>query len=137
LSGARANATFDVSLYANVTLIGTQSALNVSGWISTTACFIWNTTGLAYGNYTLSANILPANNNFTGGWVIISLVGDITGPDGWPDGKCDLRDIGYVARRFMCKPGDPLWDSNADIDDNNKVDMKDIGTTARHFGEHV
>jgi hypothetical protein len=103
---------------------------------------MWNTTGLAKGNYTISAYAWPvpgetntADNNLTGGWVIVSLVGDITGPDGWPDGKCDMRDIGYVARRFMCKPGDPLWDPNADIDDNSKVDMKDIGTVARHFGE--
>jgi parallel beta-helix repeat protein len=135
--------TFDFSLYANETIIESENVTLPAG-NSTTITFTWNTTGFAYGNYTLSAYAWPvpdetntADNNFTGGWVIVSLVGDITGPDGWPDGKCDMRDIGYVARRFMCKPGDPLWDPNADIDDNAKIDMKDIGTTARHFGEHL
>lgn len=47
-----------------------------------------------------------------------------------------MRDIGYVARRFMCVPGDPLWDSDADINGDRKINMIDIGTVARHFGEH-
>ena len=41
-----------------------------------------------------------------------------------------------VARRFMSAPGDPLWDPNADINDDGRIDMIDIGTVARHFGEH-
>jgi hypothetical protein len=66
----------------------------------------------------------------------VSLVGDITGPSGWPDGKVDMRDVGYVARRFMCNPGDSLWDPNTDINSDGKIDMIDIGTVARHFQEH-
>jgi hypothetical protein len=62
----------------------------------------------------------------------VSLVGDINS-----DGKVDMKDIGYVARRFMCRPGDPLWDPIADINSDGKIDMKDIGTVARHFGEHL
>lgn len=62
---------------------------------------------------------------------------DVSGPtSGVPDGVVDMRDIGYVARRFMCTPSDSLWDPNADIDGNGKIDMKDIGTVARHFMEH-
>jgi hypothetical protein len=140
-NGGELTETFNVTAYANATIIASQNVtLSTTGFATIT--LTWNTTGIAYGNYTISAYAQPvigetniADNNFTGGWVIVSLVGDITGPDGWPDGKCDMRDIGYVARRFMCKPGDPLWDPNADIDDNSKVDMKDIGTVARHFGE--
>jgi hypothetical protein len=44
--------------------------------------------------------------------------------------------ISYVARRFMCLPSDPLWNSEADINGDGKIDMKDISTVARHFGEH-
>lgn len=40
------------------------------------------------------------DNEFTDGWVIIAMVGDITGPDGWPDGKGDMSDIGLVAVHF-------------------------------------
>lgn len=60
-----------------------------------------------------------------------SLVGDINS-----DGRIDMKDVSYVARRFMCLPSDPLWAPVADIDNNGKIDMKDISTIARHFGEH-
>jgi parallel beta-helix repeat protein len=59
------------------------------------------------------------------------LVGDVNG-----DGKVDMKDVGFVARRFMCIPGDPLWDIVADINGDNKINMVDIGTVARHFGEY-
>jgi len=59
-----------------------------------------------------------------------NLVGDVTA-----DGKVDMKDVGYVARRFMCVPGDPLWDPMADMNDDEKINMVDIGTVARHFGE--
>lgn len=80
LSGV--SATFDVALYANGTLIDTQNALDISGWDSTTVCFAWNTTGFAYGNYTLGGRI---GNSYTESWVIVSMLGDITGSTGWPE----------------------------------------------------
>jgi hypothetical protein len=46
-----------------------------------------------------------------------------------------MKGVGYAARRFMCVPGDPLWDPAADIDNDSKVNVKDIGTVAKHFGE--
>jgi Ca2+-binding EF-hand superfamily protein len=52
------------------------------------------------------------------------------------DGTVDMKDIGYVARRFMCTPSDPLWDPIPDINGDDKIDMKDISTIARHFMEH-
>jgi parallel beta-helix repeat protein len=51
------------------------------------------------------------------------------------DGKVDMKDVGYVARRFMCVPGDLLWDPVADLNNDGIVNMTDIGTVARHFGE--
>ncbi len=63
-------------------------------------------------------------------WTELSTpIGDINA-----DGKVDMRDVGYVARRFMCVAGDPLWDANADFNSDEKIDMVDIGTVARHFG---
>ena len=61
----------------------------------------------------------------------VNIMGDING-----DGKVDMKDVGYVARRFMCVPADPLWDSSADVNGDGKINMLDIGTVARHFGEH-
>jgi hypothetical protein len=58
------------------------------------------------------------------------LIGDLNG-----DGKVDMRDIGYVARRFGCDPGSTLWDPNADFNSDGKIDMKDIAIVARNFGK--
>jgi hypothetical protein len=52
------------------------------------------------------------------------------------DGTVDMKDIAYVARRFMCTPSDPLWDPTPDMNGDDKIDMKDISTIARHFMEH-
>jgi hypothetical protein len=134
----------NVTIYASTTVIHTYENIPLISRNFTTITFTWNTSGFDYGNYTLSAFAWPvpgetstADNNFTGGWIIVAMVGDITGPDGWPDGKCDMRDIGYAARRFMITPTHPLWDPNADINNDLKIDMKDIGTVAKHFGEHL
>jgi hypothetical protein len=134
--------TFNTTIYAGTTALHTQ-AVNLGSGASTTLTFVWNTSGFVYGNYTISAQASPVsgetdvtNNNLKGGWVIISLIGDITGPNGWPDGKVDMRDVAYVAKRFGTDPSKPLWDPNADINGDGKIEMKDVGTVAKHFGEH-
>jgi hypothetical protein len=53
------------------------------------------------------------------------------------DRGVDMRDIGYVAKRFMCKPGDSLWDPNADLNSDGIVDMGDIAIVAKEFGKTV
>ncbi len=143
--------TFNVTVYANTTYITSQNVTLSSG-TSTTLALTWNTTGFPYGNYTLSAYALPvpgetntSNNNFTGGWIIVSLVGDITGPSGWPDGQVNMRDVAVVARAFgsdgpnYLYPGSPPsanWNPNADINGHDTVNMKDIALVARNFGQH-
>lgn len=133
---------FSVTIYADTTSIASQNVTLTNG-TSTTLTFIWNTTGFAYGNYTISAYAEPvagetitANNNLTGGWVVVSIVGDITGPSGWPDGKVDMRDIGIVAQYYGVNFPNPQYNPNCDTNDDGKIDMKDISLVAWHFGEH-
>jgi len=138
--------TFNVTAYANTTLIASETIALTSGSNETLA-YTWNTTGFAYGNYSISAYAWPVlgetdtlDNNFTGGWVVVSLIGDITGPDGWPDGKIDMRDIGLVGYHFgETVPPAPancdLTGPTAGVPDG-KIDMRDISLVAWHFGEH-
>ena len=49
---------FNVTLYANTTVIQTQTVSLTSGG-SITIIFTWNTTGFAKGNYTISAYAIP------------------------------------------------------------------------------
>jgi hypothetical protein len=132
---------FNVTAYANATSIASQTVTLTSG-NSTTLTFTWNATGFDYGNYTISAYAWPvpgetdtADNNFTDGWAIVAIVGDITGLKSCPDGKVDMRDLGYVGKLFLCTPGDSQWDSNADINGDGKINMLDLGTVAKHFLE--
>jgi hypothetical protein len=139
--------TFNLTVYANTSVIIAVANFTLPSGNSATLPFAWNTAGFVYGNYTISAYAWPvlgetnmANNNLTGGWIIVSLVGDITGPNGWPDGKIDMRDIGLVAKHFSETV--PPAPANCDLTGptvgvpDGKIDMRDIGLVARYFGDH-
>jgi parallel beta-helix repeat protein len=140
--------TFSTIAYAtaagttNSIVVGTQQvSLNSMNQITLT--FVWNTAGLAKGNYTLSAYANPVSgetdlsaNNFIGGQIVVSMVGDLTGAGYFvPDGKCDIKDIAAVARCFGSTPGSPTWNANCDVNNDGKVDIKDIAIVAKHFGQ--
>jgi len=148
--------TFNVTAYANSTLIGIQNAtLNVGE--STVLTFSWNTTGLPeYCFYTISANttLLPYETNLTdnslvGDNITITHLGDITG-----DGKVDVQDLARVSGAFgtvrISDPQDPHYNQywhpiacphcphspNADINCDSKVDIQDLARTSAEFGWH-
>jgi hypothetical protein len=134
---------FNVTVYANTTSIATQT-VTLTSLNSTTISYTWNTTGFAKGNYTISAYAWPvqgetdtADNTLTDGWVIVAMVGDVTGPDGWPDGKVDMiNDIRSVAKLFGIAPPDPKYNPNYDINGDGKIDMiNDIRSVAKQFGK--
>ena len=87
-----------------------------------------------------------ADNNFTDGWIMITMVGDLTGApghSGWdfvPDGYVDGSDLIVVARCFGSYPGAPpplTWNTNCDITNDGSIDGSDLIIVARHFGEHA
>jgi parallel beta-helix repeat protein len=133
--------TFNVTVYANKIPIGIGQISLVSG-ATAALTFTWNTTGLAKGNYTISAYAWPVqnetdvtDNRLIGGWVIIAMVGDLTGINGWPDGKVDMRDIAKVAKVFGITQHDPRYEPNCDIYYDGKIDMRDVAAVARNFGK--
>jgi hypothetical protein len=65
-----------------------------------------------------------------------TLSADITGPQGFPDGRVDLRDVSYVAKRFMSTSNTPSWDHRADLNSDDKIDMQDVAIVASRFGEN-
>jgi hypothetical protein len=129
--------SFIVTAKADGNVIGTQNVVNLPPTGSTVLSFLWNTSGYAIGNYTLSAVAGPvpgetniADNTLVDGIVKVTIIGDINGDD-----KVDMKDIGRAARAFGTDFGDSDYDPNADLNDDHKIDMKDIGTAARHFGD--
>lgn len=129
------------------TVIGSQ-IVTVPSSLFTTVTLAWNTTLEAMGNNTLSAHAEPvpgetdiADNSLTGSSVIIAMLGDLTGPNGWPDGKVDIRDLAVVARAFGSHSGSANWNSNADVTGagylvpDDKVDVRDLAAIAKNYGK--
>jgi len=74
--------TFGVTAYANTTVIGTLSSINLASRNSTTTTLIWYTTGFVKGNYTISAvadsvpgEVDTSDNLFVDGWVFMLSLG--------------------------------------------------------------
>ena len=104
------NEAFTVTVYANTIIIATQT-ITLTRRNSATITFIWNTTGFARGNYTISAYAWPVmgetdtgDNRFIDDRVFISVVGDLGG--GVPpqffncDGKVDGKDLSLFLQCF-------------------------------------
>ena len=138
--------TVSVHAYVNSTtgqlLVGTEN-LTLNSGDSIVVTFVWNTTGLPTGNYTIHAevDVVPdesnvENNILYDGTILVTILGDITGPAGRPDGKVDMFDIANVARRFMAESPSPDYNPNFDINDDGIINMFDIAVVARHFMEH-
>jgi len=137
--------TFNVTVYANNTKVEMQP-VTLENDTSTTMTFTWNTTGSAYGNYTIDAvaDIVPneadaTDNNFTCDVAVhVGVPGDVSGPtQGEPDGKCGMRDISWIIIHFNGKPGvgDRKWLPNCDINNDNVINMRDITIAILHFNQ--
>jgi hypothetical protein len=131
--------TFKVTVYANTTVVGTQTVNNISNNTSTLLNFTWNTTNFAYGNYTLWACAWSVtderntgNNNCTSDKITaITIPGDIDG-----NFKVNLADLVALAQAYGSRPSDNNWNPNADVDGNNVVGLSDLVALAQHYGQH-
>jgi PKD repeat protein len=129
--------TFDVTIYAGATSIGAQ-AITLTAGNSKTITFTWDTSGFAYGNYTIWAYAWPlpgetdtADNALISGLVYVRTPGDINA-----DGIVDVFDASILANTAGSRPGDARWNPNVDINGDNIVDIFDAVILANHVGEH-
>jgi len=83
-----------------------------------------------------SGHTLPANT-VDGSFNNAALVGDITGPNGVPDGKIDVRDIALIGSCLGSHPGHNRWDLRCDINGDQKINILDIALVARNYGQHT
>lgn len=125
-----------------------SQVITVPSGLFTILSLTWNTTLEAMGNNTLSAHVEPVlgetdimDNSRTDGSVVIAMLGDLTGSNGWPDGKVDIRDLATAAKAFGSYPGAARWNPNADVTGasylvpDNKVDIKDLAMMAKNYGK--
>jgi hypothetical protein len=100
--------------------------------------------------YVMDANLSKLSVSFGKSTYTFSsgsgLIGDITGPNGVPDGKVDIRDVALVVACFGSlagPPPSPRWDPRADITGptylvpDGKVDIRDVALVVACFGTHL
>jgi len=129
--------TFNVTAYANATVIDTLADITLTSRTSATVTFTWNTTGFAKGKYTIRAYAWPvpgetytADNTLMHGTVYVGIPGDVDG-----NGNVDILDIATIARAYGAYPGHAKWNPNADLDDSNLIDIIDIAKAAKNYGK--
>ena len=141
---------FNITIYADTITLASKSVHLESGF-TTNIAFMWNTTGFARGNYTISAYAGPlsgetnlSDNNFTGDWVVVAGPGDLTGGssnpyDFVPDGKVLIVDISVVARFFGQKV--PPASANCDVTGptltvpDGRIQIDDVATVSKRYGQ--
>jgi len=122
--------TFTVTVYYDNTVIGTKTVTNLLPNEETTLIFIWDTTSLPKGPYTVSANasIVPgetrtADNTHVYGTIMVTFHGDANG-----DGKVNVIDLGQLGYSWLTEVGDPKFDSRVDFNMDGKINVLDLGT---------
>jgi parallel beta-helix repeat protein len=129
---------FNVTVYANATIIGAVTNVTLANGNYTIITFTWNTTGFAKGNHTINAYATPVlgetitvDNSFTYGVMKVTVPGDVNG-----DFRVNMSDVGLLLNAFGSKPGKPNWAPNCDVDSDNKTTMSDIMISLDNFGKH-
>ena len=130
--------TFNVTAYANTTIIATFTDITLTSRNSTILTFAWNTTGFAKGNYIISAYAWPVsgetdiadNSLIADEEVCITIPGDLDA-----DLDVDLYDAVKLLVCYGAKMGSPRYDPNCDIDGDGSIDLYDAVRLLTHYGE--
>lgn len=131
------NETFNVAVSYNSSIAGMQEVTDLAPDSTVTLTFVWNTTGVLKGYYTISGTAdkvsgetdLADNTMASTNMVYVGVPGDVNG-----DHEVDMRDIAPICRFFGSVLGDPRYAATYDITNNGIIDMKDISIAARNYG---
>lgn len=129
--------TFDVTVYANASAVGTYSGYTLASGASAILSFTWNTSDFAYGSFVMSAEaaVVPyetdkTDNAYTGATVAVTVRGDVNG-----DLKVDMLDVTRITGIYGFKADNPEFDVNCDMDYDCEITILDAVTCASHYGE--
>jgi len=127
--------TFNLSIYANTSLIQTKTA-TLPSLGSATVTFSWNTSGWNKGVYTLNAYAAPlpgevdtSDNSLTNGMVKVTVPGDVDG-----DRDIDIYDVVRIASIYGSKKGEPRYIPNVDINGNGEINIYDVVIATSRYG---
>jgi hypothetical protein len=129
--------SFNVTAYANATVVQTQTVQNLPYDATATLVFTWDTTGFPRGSYALSAYAEPppnetqtANNQFTGGPVLVAIPGNVNG-----DVQVNILDVVEITSIYATNSSSPIFNPNSDIDNDKRITILDVAICTTHYGE--
>jgi hypothetical protein len=129
--------TFNVTVHANATIIGTFTNITLKKGQSVILTLPWNTTGFAKGNYTISAYVTQVSgeihvedNTLSDGWVVVTIRGDVNA-----DFDVDLYDAVELLNHYKAKKGGPEYDPIYDIDGDGDIDLYDAVALLLNYGK--
>jgi PKD repeat protein len=128
----------NVTICSNITNPIATRIITLTSENFTTIIFTWETTGVTYGNYTISAHAAPvpsetdvSDNALTDGTVLVTIPGDVNG-----DRKVNFVDLyTCLIPHIGCDKGEPCYVPNYDINCDGRINMADIYIAVLHFGE--
>jgi len=135
--------TFNITAYANTTVILTETITLSSGNYATIT-LTWNTTGFAYGNYTIKAYATPVpgetdttDNTYINGIVLVTIPGDVDN-----SGEINILDVSLVCHALWTTPasdGTPgdwwAWNPACDLNNDGKIDGADLAIVTLNYGK--
>lgn len=135
--------SFNVTVFYNATAITLPNGKNhttitLTSGNSTTITITWNTTGIAKGNYTISAYAEPVpdetdttdNIAFADKEVCVAIPGDVDG-----DKEVTILDVVKITGIYASKLGDPQFNPNSDIDNDGVITILDVVICTSHYGQ--
>jgi hypothetical protein len=126
-----------VTTYYNSTAIQTQKVTDLDSNANLTLNFYWNTSGIHYGYYIISATVKPvpgesdfSDNSMSDKTVHVRIPGDIN-----CDGTVDIFDFSMLYSAYGSTPNSPNWNADADINGDKNVDIYDFSILRTNYGK--
>jgi hypothetical protein len=127
---------FNITVTVNSTKLEVFSNVSLASGDIAAFTLVWNTTSFPKGDYALKVSIstLPdeinTTDNTVSNWVFVTIPGDVDG-----DLNVTILDVVEITSIYASKQGDPLFNSNADINCDGKITILDIVICTTHYGQ--
>jgi len=131
-------AAFDVSVTVNSTFIGSEAVVLAEN-TSTVLTFFLDTSGHERGNYVISASATATagetvpnldDNTLSGSVVRVKIPGDIN-----DNGIVNIIDLATIGKAYGTEEGDALYNPDADINYDHRINIDDISIAGSNYGK--
>jgi hypothetical protein len=132
--------SFDVTVYYNATVVGTQTVVGLLPGSVAVLNFTWDTVGVVPGYYVVSAvadsvpgEYDPGDNVVAfPGAVVVKIPGDVNSDDVVDGADLVLLRVAYGSTIVSVN-----WDSECDFDRDGRVDVVDVRVLGKNFGSEI